>query len=207
MDITWHGNSCFTIKTKTATAVINPYKEDTGLKLPSVKGELTIITGVSPGNDNAKAVSGETKVIDWPGEYEVAGLVLTAKKSPEGKGFFFTIAGDDTRICYMEDAGKEITDELIESIGEVDVLIISVGGKGGAGSEMAHEIIEEVEPRCIIPMNFSVPEAARELTTADAFLKLVGATEVAPIAKFSIAGRSALKQDQMECIVLEPQLG
>ncbi|MBU0668137.1 MBL fold metallo-hydrolase [Patescibacteria group bacterium] len=206
MDIIWHGNSCFTIKTKSATAIINPYREEKGFKLPALKGALTIITGSSEGNDNLKAVQGETKVIDWPGEYEVSGIVLTAKKSQGEKGFFFTMVGDDTRICYMEDTGKDITDELVESIGDVDILLISVGGTAGAGPEMAHKIVEEIEPRCIIPMNFAVPGSTGELQTADAFLKLAGGTAVTPIPKFSISGRGALKEDQTECVVLEPQL-
>ncbi len=207
MDIIWHGNSCFTIKTKTATAVINPYKDGKGLKLPKLKGNIAIVTNGQEGNDNVEAIEGDPKVIDWPGEYEISGMVLTGKKPENGKGFFFTLVGDSTRVCYIEDVGKELNDELIEGIGDVDILIVPVGGTNGLGPERAHKITEEVEPRCIIPMHYAVDGSTGELQTADAFLKLSGSTPAEPQEKFTIASRGALREDQTECVLLMPQVG
>lgn len=207
MDILWHGNNCFTLKTKTATAVINPYKDGKGLKLPELTGEVAVVTGTLEGNDNVEAVKGSPKVIDWPGEYEVAGIVMTATRSPETDGFFFTLVGDNTRVCYLENVGKKLEEELVDKIGDVDVLILPVGGPEGMGAETAHSIVETIEPRCVIPMYFDVEGSSAGLSSPDAFLKLVGASGIAALDKFSIIGHGSLREDKTECVLLKPQVG
>lgn len=207
MDITWHGNSCFTIKTKSATVVVNPYKDGKGLKLPTLKSNVVIVTGESEGNDNVEAVQGEPRVVDWPGEYEIAGVVLTAIPSPSGQGFLFTMSGEAARICYLENVGKKLEEEMVDKIGEADILILPVGGENGMDAEAAHNIAETIEPRCIIPMNYDVKGSSAGLNGVDAFLKLAGTANAEPQEKYSIASRSALREDQTECIVLDPQVG
>lgn len=207
MDITWHGNSCFTIKTKSASVVINPYKDGKGLKTPSLKGDIVIVTGESEGNDNVEAVAGEPKVVDWAGEYEIAGVVLTATPSPSGIGFLFTMSGETARICYLENVGKKLEEEMVDKIGEVDILILPVGGEHGMDAEAAHNIAETIEPRCIIPMNYNVEGSTAGLKDVEAFLKLTGAPNATPEEKYSISSRSELKDDSTECVVLKPQLG
>lgn len=207
MDILWHGNSCFTIKTKSATAVINPYKDGKGLKLPELKGEIVVVTGTQEGNDNVEAVKGDPKVVDWPGEYEISGVVLTATPSPNGEGFLFTMVGEAARICYLENVGKKLEEDFVDTIGDVDILILPVGGENGMDAETAHSIAETIEPRCVIPMNYDVEGSNAGLSGVDAFLKLIGAANAQPQEKFSIARRSDLREDQTECIILEPQVG
>lgn len=207
MDIIWHGNSCFTVKGKTATAVINPYKDGKGLKLPGLKGDIVVATGNQDDNDNIEAVKGEPRVVDWPGEYEISGVVLTATQCPNKKGIFFTMVCEDTRICYIENIGK-LDEDLVDKIGDVDVLIVPVGGtKDGMDAETAHKIAEELEPRCVIPMNFNVEGSSADLKPVGDFLKLAGASNAEPQEKFSLSSRSALRDDATECVVLEPQLG
>lgn len=207
MDIIWHGNSCFSIKAKGATTVINPYKDGKGAKLPDLKGEIVIVTGNQEGNDFTAAVKGDPKIVDWPGEYEISGVVLTAIPAPNEKGFFLTMVCENTRICYLENIGKSLDEDLVDKIGDVDILILPVGGKEGLDAETAHNIAESIEPRCVIPMNFHFEGSSAGLSPADAFLKLAGAANAQSQGKFSIAGRSSLKEDQTECIVLEPQVG
>jgi len=208
MDIIWHGNSCFSIKTKTATAVINPYTKEAsnGLMLPPLKGTMVMVTGSKEGNDNIKAVSEDPKVIDWPGEYEVSSVVLTCKEAESGKGFFITMVGDNIRICYLEDVGEGLNENLVEEIGDVDILILPVGGIDQRGPEIAHKITETIEPRCVIPMDYSIEGSTGEQQSVDAFLKLAGITPQEPEEKFSISSRSSLSEDKMDCVLLTPKL-
>lgn len=207
MEITWHGNSCVSIKSNDATAVINPYKDGKGFKLPDLKADVCIVTNTQEGNDNAEALKGEPKLIDWPGEYEVSGIVLNAMRSPETKGFFITLVADNLRICYLENVGKKLEEDMVDKIGDIDILILPVGGKEEMDAKTAHEIAETIEPRCIIPMNFDVDGSTAGLSSPDEFLKLVGAAGVASLDQYKISSRSSLKDDKTECVLLEPQVG
>lgn len=214
MEITWHGYSCFTIKTKEGVAVIDPYREEIGLKLPALKADTVLISHDHEGHNNVKGLSGEVRIIDWPGEYEVKGLAITAQTVPHGsegnkkepgQGLFFTIDADGMKICFLGDMGDKIDDALIESIGDVDVLMLPVGGHNTMNAKQAHNVIEEIEPRAIIPMHYATPGLKTELDDVEGFLKLVGASGIEAKDKFSLSSRSQLQEDKTEIILLKPQ--
>jgi len=217
MEIVWHGYSCFTIKTRTGTAVIDPFDPAaTGLKLPELKANVVLVSHNHEGHNNAGAVKGEPKLIDWAGEYEVSGIAITAIRIPcgaegtakkPGEGLIYTIDADGIRICFMGDMGGVPEVALVESIGNVDILMIPVGGGNTMDAKLAHQVIEEIEPRAVIPMHFAVPGMTETLDGAEAFLKLVGAAGVEPKDKFSIESRGSLSEEAMLCILLKPQLG
>ena len=61
MEITWHKDTCFRIKGKKTSIVVNP--TETSGKL---KGDLVL----SSVGENLSEVDGMHKLFDWPGEYE-----------------------------------------------------------------------------------------------------------------------------------------
>lgn len=207
MDIIWHGYNCIELKTKNAAAIINPYKDNAGLKLPPLKGNILITTGNDPDNNNEKAVEGEVNKLDWPGEYEIKELAITAGKSPENGSLYLTLVGENIKVAYMENMGKTFNDELLESIGDVDVLIISIGGDKGMDAAAAHKAIEEIEPRCVIPMNYKLGDTTKDLAELEPFLKLVGGPMPEPIDKLTVTNKSQFREDAMETVILRPIIG
>jgi len=217
MDITWHGHSCFTIKTKRGTAVFDPYDAATvGLKLPPLKADLVLVSHNHEGHNNVKAVGGEPRVIDWPGEYEIKGIAVTASKvayseaekgKKHGYGLIFTMEADGLKLCFLGDMGEAPDTALVESIGDIDILFLPIGGHTVMDPKQAHLVIEELEPRAVIPMHYKVTGSKSGASELEPFLKLVGASAPEPREKFTIGGRSELKEDKMECILLSPQTG
>ena len=82
-------------------------------------------------------------------------------------------------------------DDLKESLSEIDILLIPVGGISTIGSTTAAEIVRRFNPRVIIPMHYKTPLLKRELETIDKFLKEVGIKDVVRQPKFSVT-RSGL---------------
>lgn len=213
MDIIWHGYSCFTIKTKTCTAVIDPYSSEIGITPPNLKGDVVLVSRKHPGHDNIKAVQGEAKVIDWAGEYEIKGFAVAAgkikPKEDENKKnpiLYFTMDAENLRICMLGDIGKGLDEELIESIGNVDILLLPVGGGDALDAKSAHAVVEELEPRAVIPMHYAIPGLKGKYDGVDVFMKLSGVT-VEPKDKFTIGNKSELSAEKTEYIVLNPQVG
>jgi L-ascorbate metabolism protein UlaG (beta-lactamase superfamily) len=214
MDITWHGHSCFTIKTKRGTVVFDPYDpEQAGLKLPPLKADILLVSHNHEGHNNVKAVEGSPQIIDWPGEYEVKGIAVTAskvaysetEKGKHGYGLIFTVEADGLRLCYLGDMGEVPDTALVESIGDIDILFLPIGGRTVMDPKQAHLVIEELEPRAVIPMHYKVAGSKSGESEIEPFLKMVGASAPEAGEKFSITGRSELKEDKMECILLTPQ--
>jgi L-ascorbate metabolism protein UlaG (beta-lactamase superfamily) len=214
MEIRWHGYSCFSIKSKQNTIVIDPYDNSVGLKLPALKADVLLVSHDHEGHNNTKAVAGEPKIINWPGEYEIRGIAISALQIPYiregsdkkmGHGLLFTINMDNLRLCFLGDLGGEINDELIESIGDVDVLMIPIGGHHTMDAKQAHLVIEELEPRAIIPMHYATPGVKSPLDGVEPFLKLIGSGNIEPKDQFEINNRADLKEDKTEFVILKPQ--
>lgn len=218
MEITWHGRSCFTIKGKSATVITDPYDE-TGFSKAKLKGNI-VVSNLKTEDVKLIPVEGDAKIFDFPGEYERLGVAMrgiqawnmSKKKEEEvkstGKGeeskkvTVFVIEIDGIKICHLGNIGHTLTSELLEAVGSVDILLIPVGGKYTIDAKKAHEIIEEIEPRVVIPMHYKVDGEKLDIAGVEGFLKEIGA-RVEPVEKFSVESRAKLPQDREEYVVLE----
>ncbi|MCX6733267.1 MAG: MBL fold metallo-hydrolase [Candidatus Peregrinibacteria bacterium] len=210
MDITWHGHSCFTIKGKKATIVTDPFS-DKGFALEKLKGDIVLVSVV--GEDKLAPVGGEPVMFDLPGEYEVKEVAMQgiqawsmkkgeeeSKEKPK-KTTVFIMNFEDLRICHLGSVSEMIPDEMIEKIGDVDILFVPAGGNDTLDAKKAHEIIEEIEPRIVIPMNFFAEGEKTSYAGIEGLLKLSGTN---PERKdvFTIANKAALPQEKTEYVVL-----
>lgn len=201
MDIIWHGHSCFTIKGKDATIVTDPF-EGLGTKLPKFKADIVSLSGEG---EIAELDEG-AKVLNWPGEFEVSNVAIESI-CPLGESFnIFIFALDGIKICHLSYLSHELTEELVNQIGEVDILMIPVGGSEVLEGKAAQKVVEAIEPRVVIPMLYAATETKLKIGGAQDFLKAMGKTDVAPLEKYSIGSRSALPEDRMEFVMLSPKL-
>ncbi|MBU0981497.1 MBL fold metallo-hydrolase [Patescibacteria group bacterium] len=215
MDITFHGHSCFTIKGKSATIITDPYA-GLGTNLPNLKADI-----VTLGDEYAEkmgevaVVEGEPKVLNWPGEFEVANVTIESlgakhfakidtEEGDDVNIFIFNI--DGIKICHLSGLGHELSDELLDHIGDVDILMVPVGGNVVLEGKGAQKLVESIEPRVVIPMYYAATETKMNLDGVAEFLKAVGQSNLEPQEKYSVSGKSSLPEDKMEFILLEPKL-
>lgn len=204
MEITWHGELCFTIKGKNTKLVIDPYA-DGKHKLKEVKADSVLLTNNY--NEDKKLIAGAENgmMINLPGEYEIQGAAIIAipaytKEKEEGdpaKGriVVFSLMVDDIRICHLGMLGEDLDDETISKIGDVDVLLISAAGKKSFEVKEVHKVIEELEPRVVVPMNYIDDEI-------DPMLKEMGITDPQEEETLEINARSSLPDDKTDVVLL-----
>ena len=217
MNINWHGQSCFSIssskgKNETINIVIDPFDESVGLKVPKLAADLLLVTHDHKDHNNTKAVSGSPFLIDGPGEYEVKEIFVQGIESyhdnetgnDKGINTIYTIEAEDIRICHLGDLGeKELTPEQLDLIGDVDILMIPVGGTYTIDAKDAGKIIAQLEPRITIPMHYALPKLKTKLDPLDSFLKVVGVKTPETLAKLSIKKKDLLPEES-KVIVLNP---
>lgn len=191
MEIFWRGHSCFSIlikqnKKENIKIVIDPFDESIGLPLREEEADILLISHDHPDHNNAKIIKGEPFKIEGPGEYEIKGIYIEGieafhdnKKGKErGKVTIFTIEGEQIRLCHLSDIGqKELTDQQLEKIGEVDILMVPVGGIYTISPKEAVDIISQIEPKIVIPMHYFLPKMKIKLEKVDKFLKEMGIEE------------------------------
>ena len=198
--IVWAGQSCFEIsvsegKDHSATIVIDPFG-DIGLKMPSFTADVLLTTHDHQDHSNIKAVTGEPKIFDGPGEYESKGVVVTGVKSfhdnsggsERGLNTIFNVIIDGIRIAHLGDIGQaELTEAQIEEIDNVDILLVPVGSVYTIDAKGAAGIIAQLEPKMVIPMHYGGVEGLKlPLDPVEKFLKEMGAENVIPVPKLTI---------------------
>ncbi len=182
MDVTWHGQACFTIKGKDATVAIDPFK-DIGLKEPKLTADILLISHDHFDHANRAAVAGEPNVIDMPGEYEYHGVMIeglpsyhdTKQGAERGSNTIFSLTIDGIHLVHLGDLGHTLDDDTVSAIGDVDVLFVPVGGHFTIDAKAAAEVVQQLQPRVSVPMHYTVPALTiKELAGPDEFIKQVG---------------------------------
>ncbi len=215
--IQWAGQSCFSIsvsnsKDHSADIVIDPFDESYGLKPPKFSADITLVTHEHKDHNNVKALKGGAFVINGPGEYEVKGVFVQGISSfhddeegkKRGQNTIYVFEAEGIRFCHLGDFGeKQLSDEQLEKIDSVDVLMIPVGGTYTIDSQGAQKVISQIEPLVAIPMHYALPNLNIKLDSVDKFLKTMGKNKIEPVDKFTVKA-STLPKDTMEIVVLQP---
>lgn len=198
MEITWLGHSCFKIRGKQTTIITDPYSPDLGYSLGKLNASIVTVSHQHPGHSFTAGVGGDPKAITGPGEYEISNVlvigVATFHDEDRGKirggNTAYLIEIDEISVCHLGDLGHVLTDEQVEELGNVDVLLVPVGGVSTIDSQVAAEIVRQLEPKAVIPMHYKTPALSRKLEPVEAFLKEMGADNITPQAKLSLTKSS-----------------
>src|SRR5205085_94968 len=127
MKISWFGHSCFKIQTKNVSLVIDPYNPSIGLKTPTTKADIVLVTHEHPDHNNIDAVSPESPdqkevhVIKNPGEYEIREIMIQGiqashdKKSGAERGLvtMYLIQAEGISILHVGDLGEKLSNAQI----------------------------------------------------------------------------------------------
>lgn len=219
MEIKYLGHASFLIKTKTARVVTDPFDpEMVGLKYPKV--EADIIT-VSHSHKDHNAVSevtppqtGAPLIINMSGEFEKMGVRIFGfssfhddKKGEErGENILFKIEAEGISILHCGDLGYIPEDSFLDSIGDVDILMVPVGGFYTIDADKASELVKKIEPSIIVPMHYKNPamknqEIASNLAPVSDFTKKFGIDTPAPLPK--LIYKKEEEEEEMKVVVLE----
>lgn len=212
MNISWHGLSCFSIESKVgqkeAILVLDPYDNATGLRFPrTLTASVVAVSHNEKDANNVAAISGDPYVITIPGEYEVGGIFIYALSAPrkeEGKGqanIIFRLEVEDLSIVHLGALDRELTDEELEELENVDILMLPVGGLNVMTSKVASAVIAQVEPRVVIPMTHAVKGLKEGYGTADEFCKGLGVCKRENANKYKVQ-RKDLPEEDMLVMVL-----
>ncbi len=158
MELQFFGANCFKVTTKRASIVIDDNLSDLGAKSPLKADDIVLYTG-------PHAEPGVTSkiTIDQPGEYEVSntsihGVAARAHIDEEKQhnATIFKITTEDMKVLIVGHVYPELTDEQVEEIGLVDIMLLPIGGNGYTLDAVgAQKIIKKIEPKLVIPSHYA----------------------------------------------------
>lgn len=212
MEITWLGHSCFRIKGKEAVVITDPCHPSLGYSLGKLQADIVTLSHFHPGHCYTETITSEFKEIKGPGEYELKGTFITGiatfhdadRGKKLGKNTVYLLEMDGMTLCHLGDIGHLPTSELMEAIGDIEVLFLPVGGVSTIGGSTAAEIVRHLTPKTVIPMHYKTPALVRDLEPVDKFLKELGIKEMVTQPKLLI-NRSTLPVNTQVTILDYPR--
>lgn len=212
MIITYYGVSCFKVQSGDMVLAFDPPSKKSGFKAPRFQSDVVFISHDHDKHNGFENMGSKEKekepfLINTPGEYEIKGMIVrginTFHDSEKGKklGFntvyVFTLEG--LNICYLGDFGeKELRPDVQEFLGGVDILFAPVGGGSVLEPENAVKIVNQIEPKIVVPMHYDKKKLSD-------FLKETGKDKVKAIEKLTLKKKD-ISDKGGEVVVLKPLL-
>lgn len=208
MDIQFYGANCIRLTSKKFNIVVDDNLAELGLKSITKPTDIYLST-----TQDQSSHPEANFTADMPGEYEISGAIIrgVAARShmdEEGKtsSVIYTVEAEDSRVGIIGHIFPSLSEDQLEQIGMLDVVLIPVGGNGytldGAG---ALAVIKQIEPKIVIPTHFAdkaikyeVPQA--ELSDA---VKSMGMEPIETTAKYKV--RPGEPADTTKLVILERQ--
>jgi hypothetical protein len=90
---------------------------------------------------------GEQEISD-SGEYEIGGIEV------EIMGDIKIFRTESMTITYLYNRKKALSEEELQSLSNIDILLIPVGGAEVFSAKEAIDAVSNIEPRIVIPMHY-----------------------------------------------------
>lgn len=186
MDISFLGHSSFRLKGNQASVVTDPYDEYVGFKFPRVAADIVTVSHEHDDHNKVQSVGGVKRIVSGPGEYEIKEISIIGissfhdevKGAKRGRNTVYVFEMDGLRLAHLGDLGHKLPEKTLEKIGDLDILMIPVGGEFTIGPTEAVQIVRDIEPKIVIPMHYQTPglnpEVFAKLSSVELFLAEIG---------------------------------
>lgn len=182
MKIKWLGHASFLITSEDGLRIItDPYSVGGGINYGRIEETADIVTVSHKHGDhnNVASVRGKPDIVDAPGVRKVKGIDFKgfasyhdeARGQQRGPNIILCFTLDGIRICHLGDLGHQLEDSKTAEIGQVDILLVPVGGLFTIDAKVATTVCEALNPKVVIPMHYKTARCDYPIARVDDFLK------------------------------------
>lgn len=164
MKIRWFGHSCFMLTSEAGTKILlDPYKNVLGYKLPKdITADIITTSHDHSDHNHVQAVKGSFVHINETGSFSEQGIEIKGVETfhdkvsgaKKGKNIVYNFKVDGIDVCHCGDLGHILDSKHISEIGNVDILLIPVGGGFTIDAFDAVNVIKQLNPAVVIPMHY-----------------------------------------------------
>ena len=173
MKLTWLGHACFALEQDGYTIVIDPYKE--------VEGHADVKTAAhavycSHQHFDHNAVDGVTLLPARECPFTVR-TVETCHDDQSGalrgENLIHIFSAGGVTVAHLGDLGHQLTQEQVDAIGEVDGILLPIGGTYTVDAAGAKQVCDAIGPKWVVPMHYRhAPDGFAVLQTVEEFTAL-----------------------------------
>lgn len=184
MKIKYLGHASFLLTSDKGVRIItDPYKPGCfggNIKYSKITEDADIVTISHEHDDhNETNIKGNPSFVRGAGKKQVKGITITgvdvyhdeSSGKERGSNTIFNMMIDDLNVVHLGDLGHNLTSAEVDKIGNVDVLLVPVGGYFTIDSRTAEKVINALKPKVVIPMHFKTDKCGFPIASVDDFTK------------------------------------
>lgn len=186
MKIVYLGHSCFQIISDLGTKIITDPFTGVGYAMQRVETDIVTVSHGHSDHNYLPAISSYELLASKAEKYVYKDVSLQGiecfhdplQGRLRGKNIIFKMEVDGLTVCHLGDLGEPCHKDILEKIGEADILLLPIGGTYTIDAKQAKEYVESIAPKAVIPMHYRPEDGTLNVSTAEDFLKLYGQDEV-----------------------------
>jgi|YelNatPaOPRAMG01_1025707.scaffolds.fasta_scaffold03245_9 L-ascorbate metabolism protein UlaG (beta-lactamase superfamily) len=185
MDITWFGHAAFLFKTKDGIRLlIDPYESGAfggaiGYGKIDEEADVVITSHAHADHNYTRDIKGSYTLINRAGEFEFkSSRVKTipvyhdeSRGKERGNNLISSIEADGLKVVHLGDLGHQLSRDIVQSLGEVHVLLLPVGGFFTIDARAAAQVMAAIGPRITIPMHYRTDKCSLPISGVEDFLR------------------------------------
>lgn len=184
--------------------LIDPYEVKTwGGRQPKMEAHVVLF---SQKPKNAKLIPQNAFAITEPGEYETREISIYGSQVGVDKNVhtIYAFKAEGMTLVHLGHIPTTtIPDNAKELVEGADILFIPIGGDGTLSGKQAAQLVQELEPRVVIPTFWKFDGAKTTAHDAKEFLKELGNPKTEDTSKVSIK-KKELPSDETKIMLLHP---
>lgn len=179
MKITWLGHACFLIETVDGIKILtDPFDNQLRYPEPRVFPQIVTVSHQHFDHCAVNVVGGKPRVVQTEGRHLLPGVVIigihsfhdSSRGALRGENLIFIIEAEGLRICHLGDLGHMLEKTLAEKIGNIDVLMIPVGGFYTINASEAKKVTVQINPLYVVPMHYKTKYLDFPISPVEDFL-------------------------------------
>lgn len=194
-DIEYKGGNGVVITTKKTTLVVDPKLSVVGLKDLAIKDAVELATEPRFALNNQVAQLS----LEGPGDYEIGdfsihGTAATRHIDTEANekvATVYRIEVGDVRIALLGNIAPKLTEDQLEELGVIDLLILPIGGGGlTLDPTSATGLVRQIDPKAVVPTHFADPALKYDMPqeALETFVKELSAPVEEAGSKYKVKG-------------------
>lgn len=177
--LTWFGHACFLIEGQGQRIITDPFDSQVGYDIPGVEADIVTVSHEHWDHCAVDTVRGNPTVVRQPGDFEINGISIKgiptyhdrSQGRERGRNTVYVVGLEGMNVVHLGDLGHLLSEKDIESIGQVDVLLIPVGGTFTIDANDAVKVVERLKPRVVVPMHFKTPHLSFQVAPVEEFIQ------------------------------------
>lgn len=195
LSLTWHGHACFELWSNEYKIVFDPYERGyvRGLELPELCADMVISSHRHRDHYAPDAVTltgnePDVTVVQIPCFHD------DKEGKLRGDNLISVVEAEGLRICHMGDIGHLLSKEQLAALGEIDILMLPVGGFFTVDAKSAKKLCDAIKPKTVIPMHYrSAGKGIDRISPVDDFISLFKKDEA-----FFLSGTTASSDELLK---------